>query len=168
MKPRKRTCKYEVSGDVLVITTKNGIELLADAEDLELLNKYSWCVSKTGYPVANIMNKVTKMHRYILGIKDSSIIVDHKNRNPLDNRKANLRICTITDNARNKSVSKKCKSGHIGIRITKHGRYNVRITANRKEIHIGNFKTLEEAIIARNNAENIYHGEYGSHIGGCC
>ena len=160
---RKRTNTYEVHGDVLKITTKNGIEIIADADDLEKLNKYSWCISKTGYPVANINYKVTKMHRYILGLSDPTIIVDHKNRNPFDNRKANLRICTIADNTRNKSVSKNCKSGHIGIRKTPYGRYNVRITCNRKEIYVGNFKTLEEAIAARKTAEQKYHGEFGSH-----
>ena len=160
---RERTNTYVVQGDILIITTGKGVEILADADDLEKLNKHSWCISKTGYPVANINHKVTKMHRHILGLTDPSIIVDHKNRNPFDNRKANLRICTAADNARNKSVSKKCKSGHIGIRKTPHNRYNVRITCGRKEIHIGNFKTLDEAIVARKAAEEMYHGEFGSH-----
>lgn len=160
---RRRTNTYKVHGDILVITTSKGVEIIADADDLEKLNKYSWCISKTGYPVANINHKVTKIHRYILGLTDSSIIVDHKNRNPFDNRKTNLRICTTTDNARNKSVSKKSKSGHIGIRKTPNNRYNVRITCNRKEIHVGNFKTLDEAIAARKAAEDRYHGKFGSH-----
>ena len=165
--PRKRksTNTFTVVGENLVITLKNGIKYYADAEDKELLEKYSWCRAATGYAVANINYKVTKMHRYIMGITEPNILVDHKNRNIYDNRKENLRICTRAENCRNKSVSKNCRTGYLGIRFTKEGRYNVRITKNRKEINIGNYKTLDEAIKAREDAEDIYHKEFGSHRG---
>lgn len=159
---RKSTNSFKVIGDVLTIVTKNGDVFLADVEDKEKLEKYSWCLSKTGYAVANINHKVTKMHRYILGVKDQKVVVDHKNRDTCDNRKDNLRICTCADNARNKTVSRNCKSGYIGIRLTDHGKYNVRITFDRQEIHIGNFETLDLAIAARKEAEKRYHGEFGS------
>lgn len=120
-------------------------------------------MSKTGYAVARIEGKVVKMHRFIMGVTDASVIVDHKNKDTHDNRKCNLRACSCADNARNKSVSKGCKSGHLGIRRTKDGRFNVRITKDRKEIHVGNYTTIEDAIRARENAEIKYHGEFASH-----
>ena len=163
---RKSTNTFSiVNNNTLVITLKNVTKYYADAEDKELLEKYSWCKAVTGYAVANIGNKVTKMHRYILGITDPKVIVDHKNRSICDNRKQNLRICSVKENARNKSVSKNCKTGHLGIRMTKEKKYNVRITFNRKEIHVGNYDTLELAINAREAAENKYHKEFGSHLG---
>ncbi len=165
--PRKRksTNKFSIAADgTLVITLKNGMNYYADAEDKELLEKYSWCMAATGYAVANIGGKVTKMHRYIMGVTDPNILVDHKNRFIYDNRKKNLRCCTRAENCRNKSVSKNSNIGHLGIRLTKGGRYNVRITKNRKEIHIGNYETLEEAIKAREDAEDRYHKEFGSHL----
>lgn len=162
-KKRKNTNTFTTAGEVLLITTRNGFNYIADADDRELLEKYSWCRSATGYAVANIGHKVTKMHRYIMGITDPNVLVDHKNRNIYDNRKENLRICTHAENCRNKSVSKNCKTGHLGIRQTKEGKYNVRITSNWKEIYIGNYETLEDAIKAREAAEDKYRKEFGSH-----
>lgn len=126
--------------------------------------KENGCKSKKGYAVANIRGKVVKMQRYIMEVNDQKAVVDHINRNIFDNRKKNLRICSQAENCRNKSVSKKCKSGYLGIRVTKHGRYNVRITVNRKEIHIGNYGTLEEAIKAREMVEDKYHKQFASHL----
>jgi len=56
--------------------------------------------------------------------------------------------------------------GHLGVRITKDGKFNVRIVADGIEHHIGNYDTLELAIEARNAAEDTYHGEFASHRGG--
>jgi hypothetical protein len=53
------------------IRTSKGQKILIDPDDFEKCSKYSWCISKTGYAVANIRGKVTKMHRYILGVKDA-------------------------------------------------------------------------------------------------
>lgn len=157
--PRKRTNQYLVEGNSLRIITSKGDVILADAEDYNKLSKYSWCISKTGYPVANINGKVTKMHRYLFGMTNPQIVADHINHNPLDNRKTNLRICTMAENSRNKG------GGYAihGIRKTKHGKYSVRIMFQRKEYHIGNFPTYEEAVRARYEAEDKYHGEFGYH-----
>ena len=163
--PRKSTNKFEIVGDVLKITTTKGQEILADVEEIEKLKRYSWCVSAQGYAVANIKGKVVKINRYILGLDNcAGKIVDHINRNKLDNRKVNLRYCTSKDNARNTSVSKSSKTQVLGVRKTKYGKYNVRIVADRKEHHIGNFETIEEAMLARQKAEIKYHGRFASHI----
>lgn len=161
--PRKSTNLFTLDGETLVIKTKKGDVFLADKEDSEIITRHSWCLSKTGYAVANIGGHVIKMHRFVMGVTDPQQLVDHKNGNTFDNRKKNLRICNRTGNARNKCATRSCKSGHIGIRKTKGDKYNVRITVNRKEIHIGNFDTLEKAIEAREKAEDNYHGEFGSH-----
>lgn len=165
-KKRERTCRYEINGDVLTVITRKGDAILVDAADAETVMKYSWCVSKTGYAVANIRGKVTKMHRYIIGESEcAGKVVDHKNGNTLDNRRKNLRVCSQSENARNVRVSRLNKVGHLGIRITKDGKFNVRIVANGIEHHIGNYDTLELAIEARKSAEDIYHGEFASHKG---
>ena len=162
-KPRKSTNLFTMDEEMLVVKTKKGDIFFADKEDAEIITRHSWCMSKTGYAVANIGGCVIKIHRLVMGITDPQQLVDHKNGNTCDNRKKNLRICNRTGNARNKCTAKNCKSGHIGIRKTKEDKYNVRITADRKEIYIGNFDTLEEAIAAREEAEDKYHGEFGSH-----
>lgn len=143
------------------ITTSAGQEILIEAADREKAMRYTWCVSKTGYAVANIRGKVTKMHRYLLGLgQGDERITDHINGNRLDNRRENLRICNQMQNGKNLGIKKTNTTGCAGIRVTACGRYNARITVNRKEIHIGNFKTFEEAVRARKKAETVYYGEF--------
>ena len=142
------------------ITTSKGDKIIIDTSDAEKVMRYSWCISKTGYVVANINNKVTKMHRYLLGISDCNVIIDHKNGSPLDNRRCNLRVCSQSENAKNVRKKKNNSSGMTGIRLTKHGMWNVRITVDRKEIHVGNYKTADEAIAARQKAELQFYGEF--------
>ena len=152
---KKNTNKYEIK-----VITKKGEEILIDADDFERVKKYSWCISKTGYPVANINGKVIKLHRYLLKLNNPKIIVDHINRNTLDNRKSNLRICTALENSRNTSVSKNNKTGHLGISKTKEGKFRARIMVNRKEIRLGNYEKINDAIKARKKAEKKYFGSF--------
>jgi len=73
-----------------------------DHEDYNMLIRHSWYY-KEGYALAKINNKEVRMHRYILQINDPLIIVDHINRNRLDNRRKNLRPFTFVENANNRS-----------------------------------------------------------------
>ncbi len=159
LKPRERTNTYDVQGDVTTITTSDGKTFTIDTADLEKVRRYSWCFSKTGYLVANVRKKVVKLHRYLLNA-DANQIIDHINRDPTDNRRANLRFCTAKENSRNTSLAKNNTTGFTGVRITKTGRYSAKITVNRKEITIGTFTTLDEAANARKNAEMHYFGEF--------
>lgn len=134
---------------------------MVDAENAEKVKKYSWCISKTGYPIANIGGKVTKLHRFLLGIEKQKEIVDHINGNPLDNRRINLRICTCAENNRNCKLSKNNSTGHTGVsRIKSTGKFRARIMLDRKEIRLGHFDTYEEAVKAREQAEIKYFGEF--------
>ena len=154
-------CKFEKVDNYYRMTTTKGEVILIDSEDYEKVKQHSWCISKTGYPVANIGNgKVVKLQRMLLGVENPKLVVDHINGNPFDNRKSNLRVCKNSENSRNCRISKNNTSGYPGVRITSHGRFNARITFNRKGIHIGNYATFEEAVKARKEAEKKYFGEF--------
>ena len=73
-----------------------------DSQDYELVARHSWYY-RDGYALTKINNKEVRMHRYILQITDPEIIVDHVNRNRLDNRRENLRPYTQIQNANNRS-----------------------------------------------------------------
>lgn len=160
---RQSTNTFIIQGDVMKIITKKGETILADAEDFDRLKKHSWCVSQTGYAVCCINNKIVRLHRYLFGLTDPKLCVDHKNHKQLDNRKCNLRVCTALENARNAS-GKKSSKYPVGIRFTPSGKYLARIQVNNKEIRIGLFKKLEDAIKARHKAEIEYFGDFAQHL----
>jgi HNH endonuclease len=86
---------------------------------------------------------------------------DHKDRNRLNNRIANLRPATSAQNSANQSV--RC-TNLLGIKgVQKRGRkFRAYITIDYKTIHLGTFWTAEEAINARKVAEGQYQGEYAN------
>lgn len=79
--------------------------------------------------------------------------VDHINRDVLDNRIANLRSCTVTDNLRNRGVMRSNTSGTTGVYFDKHGRWVARIGEQGKHRVIGRFMAIDDAIEARLTAE---------------
>ena len=91
------------------------------------------------------VRSTTPLHRWIVNCPKDKV-VDHINRNTLDNRKCNLRICTQRENNCNKRNNTK----HIGVRKI-NNRYYARAVVNGKEISLGAYASLDEAIIGRNN-----------------
>ena len=160
---RKRTNTYEIQGKTTVVTTSAGRTFLVDTSDLEQVKHYSWCYSKTGYLVANIKGKLVKLHRYLLQ-PDDGVIVDHINGNPSDNRRCNLRLCTSTQNARNVSAGKNSRTGVLGVKKVKGGKYVAHIMVDRKSITLGRYDTIEEAAAARKEAEQRYFKEFAPSI----
>jgi hypothetical protein len=89
-----------------------------------------------------------RLHRFILGITDRLLHVDHINGNTLDNRKQNLRICSPAENARNSKVStRKDKTTKFkGVRQRKDNKkFQARIRVNRKLINLGHYDKVEDA-----------------------
>lgn len=156
---RKSKNTYKIIDNYVKMYTTKNIEFLIDKEDLEKVLKYTWCLSKTGYLVANINKKVTKLHRYLLNAEKGTII-DHKNRNRLDNRKHNLRFCNKKENARNTSISKSNMLNELGISKTANGKYRARIMVDKKEVFLGSFYDIEKAKKARKEAELKYFEDY--------
>ena len=87
----------------MIVTVKN-TSVKIDEESLPIFNSRKWHISDTGYVVWRGINNgkkhTVRLHRLIAQAKDGEI-VDHINRNKLDNRKSNLRIVTQKENFRN-------------------------------------------------------------------
>jgi len=140
---------------------------IVDDEDFEKLNQFKWCYSSQGYATRNISKHREhiahlKIHRVIMGAKKGEI-VDHINRNPLDNRKQNLRICTYAENLRNSQKQHNNTSGYIGVHKKFKNRekcWYAQIGYNTKKIYIGVFKTKEEAAIAYNKKAKELFGDF--------
>ena len=94
---------------------------------------------------------------YLLGYKR----YDHVNRNPLDNRRANLRQATDGQNAQNRTLSPLNTSGFTGVSWDKqHNKWVSYIKINKKMKKLGRFSDKEDAIKARLQAEAKYFKEF--------
>lgn len=84
--------------------------------------------------------------------------IDHINGVKTDNRLANLRLVTKSQNQHNIRQRHNNTSGFTGVRPnTTENKWAARITVNSKEIHLGCFSTKEAAAAAYQNAKRIYH-----------
>ena len=86
--------------------------------------------------------------------------IDHINGNPSDNRLENLREATRSQNLLNRGVQKNNKStGHKNICPNNSG-YKVECRLDRKLHYLGTFRTVEEAIVVRDEWCRKHHGEF--------
>jgi len=87
--------------DYCILYIRYGRITIIDAEEYQRVAAYSWSIRPDGYVARNPGNGGTMyLHRFILNARDGDI-VDHRNRDPLDNRKANLRFVDALASAMN-------------------------------------------------------------------
>ena len=157
---KRKVNNYDLSGEYGIgWTTNTNREFYFDLDDYELIKNYCWIErtnNSTGgkYLSAKHNGKHIKMF-HLLGCKG----YDHKNRNPFDNRKANLRPASFAENSRNASIQKNNTSGFIGVSWTKKSNnWHAYITYEKKQINLGYFINKNDAIIARLKGELKYFG----------
>jgi hypothetical protein len=132
---------------------------LVDDEDYKMLNKHKWRALKIGNTYYAARSKVVVfMHRQILGLSQGDDkITDHRNRNGLDNRRLNLRIVGQLENCHNHGAHPHNTSGHNGVYWNKAEKnWHARIVANNKQIHLGRYSDIKDAIKARRQGELAY------------
>ena len=148
-----------------------GLYAVVDDGDFDSLSQYKWYARKTKnalYVERQVFlgkidgirrAKSIKMHRDILGLDDGTIIVDHKNRDTLDNRRDNLRVCTHSQNNHNKPVMKRSLSGEKNISKIKN-KWRVMVSIDKKNHFIGLFYTIEEAKASRDEFRRNKLGQF--------
>lgn len=88
-------------------------------------------------------------------------VIDHKNGDRHDDRWSNLRIATPAENSRNRGFCRRNTSGKVGVfPIKQRGKWGADICVDGRNIHLGCFDTLDQAITARCEAERIHFGEF--------
>lgn len=143
-------------------------EFIIDIEDIWVLDKYRFGVSNHGYPMTNgiylsdiLMNNTDKKH-----------IVDHINRDKLDNRKSNLRLCDRLQNNRNKNKHKNNTSGVVGVRKTKNNKWSAFIGIDYKSHSLGTYDEFDDAVKSRILKEAVifkeFSGNYNPTTGTIC
>jgi hypothetical protein len=117
-----------------------------DTEDYKKLSSFRWFLSSKGYAKSgNSYLPERSLHRNIM-LPPDHLFVDHINGNKLDNRKINLRICTNSENLRNRGKPLNNTSGYKGVCFDKsRNKYCVNIVKDSKNYLIGRFACIIKA-----------------------
>jgi hypothetical protein len=148
-----------------ILTKKTEKILVSDIDYAELSN-YTWHVDSNGYAGTNIkLNEDTskrqrkvRMHQLIL---PEAELVDHINRNKLDNRRSNLRSANNSQNTVNRSAATTKKASlYKGVHKTASGSWQAMIWYKGKNYGLGSYKTPEEAALVYNMKAEVLYGDY--------
>lgn len=155
---------YDLSGEYGVGYSEDGDIFYFDLEDYDKIKDYYW--TKRGMDrhfKSEINHKTVLLHRFIMNVDNNdNLVIDHINtHHPEDNRKANLRIVTNSENQMNRKIGKNNTSGIKGVSWSNKSKlWRARIVINYQEINLGYFKKFDDAVNARKEAEEKYFGKY--------
>lgn len=143
--------------------------ILLDSEDYQKITKWKWQLSPTGYVARSTCYKTKRKRIYlhrVLTNCPADKVVDHINKNKLDNRKCNLRICSQRENTVANNGWTNAQIPYKGVTYMSSSgkkiltKFRARIYANHKEINLGVYNSAVEAAQAYDQAAKIIHGEY--------
>jgi len=152
---------FVIAGDITIIFLKTilgeSYETIIETDDIERVMEFprTWCAAKREY---DSRVTVSGLYKWLMN-PPNGMQVDHINRNPLDNRRSNLRICTPAENYRNRSTNSNNTSGTTGVTMNQ-GKWVAVIGVGGKNKYLGTFKNIKDAIAVRKEAEFKYFGEF--------
>jgi hypothetical protein len=130
-----------------------GKEVLLDTADVERVMQYKWQFNPSNGAIerrhhvpgqkncrTGRKRETWNLHRFIMGFPPQE--VDHINHDRLDNRKANLRLASRSQNQANTRT--RAKSGFRGVTMVKN-RFIAQAGKDGRHFYLGSFKTVEDA-----------------------
>jgi hypothetical protein len=152
-------------GVVCVPLTPAGVALI-DAADAERILGYRWHLHPHGYAVRPRRAEdgpgpsQIYMHRVILDAP-TGVPVRRRNESRLDNRRANLRLATLSQSRADARLRGDNTSGYRGVtRSTRRGRWQAQIQVAGKRRFLGYFASKEDAARAYDAAAREAFGEF--------
>lgn len=150
------------------LALSNGGFAIVDDEKFDYLMQWTWRRGSRGYVVRSRLKgdgpgpHVILMHRVLLDVPDG-MLTDHVNRDKLDNRIANLRICTQSENGFNKAALVQAISKYKGVSwFAPRGLWVAKVQKGGDVVYLQYFKDEKEAALAYDYAARIHHGEFAS------
>ena len=130
---------------------------MIDDKDAKKLKGKNIHLSGDNYPYFYSNGRKVKVYRYIMNAPKGKI-VDHINRNKLDNRRVNLRLCTPQQN----NWNSKAKRGKVfkGVSPTHNGKFRVRIMKNGVSHYLGVFNSAIEGAKEYNRMAKKLFGRF--------
>lgn len=110
-------------------------------EDFDKIKRLRWHLTPDGYAKGTLDGKAISMHHFIIGKPTSGYVIDHIDRNKLNNTRENLRHATLTENSQN--TSRKGRNTYIGV-----SRAKKKYSAICMGTYLGTFENEKDAAVA--------------------
>jgi len=147
----------------ITIKTRRGVEILIDDTTLDIIDGKAVFLrgaSRGLYPAIMVDRKIKYLHRLVIDAPDGKN-VDHIDGDRLNCTRANLRLASYSENARNGRLRKNNSSGRKGVYWHRRDKkWRAQIVLNGKNIHLGYFVSIEEAAAAYDAAALEFHGDF--------
>ena len=172
---RPTLAKVEATGGGYLIELTMGQFAIIDECDFAFVAPYTWCATpsrhgKTHWAIftewyvdedGRRRSRTVSMHRAIMGFPEE-MVIDHADGDGLNNRRCNLRLCTVAENSRNMRQHDDTINGFKGVYRTKAKaeRFGARIFTSGRLHHIGSFASPEEAAKVYDAAALECFGEF--------
>jgi hypothetical protein len=156
--------EFSIDGNICTIQiydnkSRPKCQVVIDVEDYDMIKQFKWYSDTKTKMITN--NQIGFLSRFIMGVSDPQLLVDHINHDRLDNRKENLRVCIHAENIRNQLTRSTNTSGYKGVTWhKKYKRWQAQIGYNGKVITIGRFKNKKDAALAYNKKALELFGEF--------
>jgi hypothetical protein len=150
--------KWNIDGAIAWIEL-NGHKVIVDIGDVVIVERYRWYMDESGYIDSM---QCEPMHRLLLGLKKGDPReVDHRNHIPWDNRRAQIRIASSSQNKMNGRGKRTSTSKYKGVHFDKQrNRFVAQIKTNGQQRLIGRFVSETEAALAYNAEARHHFGEF--------
>lgn len=158
-------------GNLRLIPLTRGKFATVDATDFAELSRHNWyafhskgifyAARKAGqYDIDYAYRSVIFMHKQLL---NTSSLVDHKDRNGLNNARSNLRTATYSQNNANKISREGSSSRYLGVIWDKsRNLWQAKLTFQGVTHHLGRFEDEELAAKAYDQAALRFYGEFAN------
>jgi len=150
---------YRQRNDGAVELLCNDRTVLLDFDDFPIIHRYQWSVGTHGYATTGSGIGQLLMHRLLMNA-NADVVVDHINRDKLDNRRCNLRVCSPHENCFNRAAQCNNKRGYRGVCSNITGKWIAQIVHNGHPTYLGSYNTAEEAANAYDSAAAILFGRF--------